>query len=135
MDKFPGDLTDEVARLRAEVNELKALLKSRPALTGASQGWRMANMTIPSVSAGEIHIGANDDDFYVSTSDGTKRISTIAAPGTRPDYPTSFDSPATIGGTPTAQNYNDLRADAAMLQVCVRSVIDEGATIGLWPSG
>jgi hypothetical protein len=108
VDKFPGDLTDEVARLRAEINELKALLKSRPALTQASQGWRMANMTIPAVGAGEIHVGANGDDFYAATSSGVKRILSPAAPIANQANFTSSD----ISSTPTAAQYNALRADA-----------------------
>jgi hypothetical protein len=76
-DKFPGDLSGEIAALRAEVDELKALIKNRPALTKASTGWRMTDMDIPSVPAGEVHIGSNDGDLYVATSSEVKRITPI----------------------------------------------------------
>lgn len=52
----------------------------------------------------------------------------------RPQYPASFQS-SNISGTPTSAQYNALRADAAMLQVCLRDVINRGADIPLWPTG
>ncbi|SET47906.1 hypothetical protein [Nonomuraea wenchangensis] len=135
MDKFPGDLADEVARLRAEVNELRALVRQRAPLTTASQGWRMADMAIPSVGPGEIQIGSNGGELFVATSSGTQRLNQLNVPVATPPYPASFTSPATIGGTPTAQNYNDLRADVVnQLFTPLRDVINKGATIGLWPA-
>jgi hypothetical protein len=134
VDKFPGDLTDEVARLRAEVAELKALLKTRPALTTASQGWRMTDMTIPSVGAGEIHIGSNDGEFYVRTADETKRLNQLNVPVTTPTYPASFSSPATVSGTVLPEHYNLLRADVvAQTFNILREVINRLATVGVWP--
>jgi hypothetical protein len=130
--RYADDLFEQIRQLTARVALLEAQLKQRPALTQASQGWRMTEMSIPSVGDGEIHIGANDGELFVTTPSGTKRLNQVNVPVARPQYPSSFDSPATIGGTPTAENYNDLRADAAMLQVCVRSVIDQGDDIGLW---
>lgn len=122
MDKFSGDITDEVARLRAEVNELKAIIRARPALTAASQGWLMTNMSIPSVSSGTCHIGCNAGEAFSVNSAGV--VKRMHAQGSAATYPTSFTSPATVVTGPTPQNYNDLRADAAMLQVCLRSVIN-----------
>jgi hypothetical protein len=131
VDKFSGDLADEVARLRAEVKELRELVRSRPATTSASLGWRMANMSIPSVGPGEIQIGSNDGELFVQTESGTKRLPPL--PGAAPTYPGSFTSPATIGGTPTAQNYNELRADVVnQLFNPLREVINRGDDIGLW---
>lgn len=78
-DKFPGDLTGEIAALRAEVDELKALIKNRPALTHASTGWRMTDMAIPSVPDGEIHIGSNAGELYVATASEVRRITITPA--------------------------------------------------------
>ncbi|MER7361953.1 hypothetical protein [Nonomuraea wenchangensis] len=131
---YPGDPWERIRQLERDVEELKALLSARQPLTAASQGWRMADMGIPSVSAGQVQIGSNGGDFYVATASGVKRIPDLSLPGVTPDYPTSFTSPATIGSAPTAANYNALRADAAMLQVCVRSIINRGASIKFWPA-
>ena len=136
MDKFSGNLADEVAALRAEVAELKAIIRARPALTTASQGWRMTDMDIPSVAAGEIQIGSNDGDLFVATADGTKRIPTLNIPGAAPDYPGSFTSPATVSGTVLDVHYNALRADVvAQLHGPLRDLIEKGRTTtgsGLW---
>ena len=133
-DKFPGDLSGEIAALRAEVDELKALIKNRPALTKASTGWRMTDMASPSVPDGEIHIGANGGDLYVATASDVKRITSITKAAS-PTFPPSFDSPATVGGTTTPSSaYNLLRADCATLQACLRNTNQRGAEAGVWES-
>lgn len=94
MDRFPDDLFGEIRRLTARVEALEAQLRARPALTAASQGWLMSNRSVPSVSSGEIHIGCNAGDFYVSTASGTKRIPGVAAAVTAPN-PTLSNAPGT----------------------------------------
>lgn len=73
-DVYPGDLTTRIRQLEKDVEELKALLGSREPLTVASQGWMLANMTIPAVGAGQVHIGANNNDFYARSINGIKRL-------------------------------------------------------------
>ncbi|MEU6710017.1 hypothetical protein ABZ897_00945 [Nonomuraea sp. NPDC046802] len=77
-DRFPDDLFEQIRQLTARVDQLEAQLQQRPGVTKASQGWRMADMTIPSVGSGEIHIGSNGGDFFVSTTSGTKSIPGVA---------------------------------------------------------
>jgi hypothetical protein len=128
-DLFPGNFVETVEDLRRRVEELEALLNARKPLTSASQGWRMANMTIPSVSAGEIHVGSNDDALFVQTSSGTTRLP--AVPGAAPTYPGSFSSPATVSGTVQDTHYNQLRADVvAHLHGPLRDLIEKGRTTG-----
>ena len=110
MDKFSGDLADEVAILRAEVAELKAIIRTRPALTTASQGWRLTDMTIPSVTSGEVRIGSSSSDFFVATTAGVKRAFLQAAAIT--------NQANMLAGTPAPTDYDpswatNLRADVA----------------------
>ncbi|MGI5274902.1 hypothetical protein ACQEUU_37615 [Nonomuraea sp. CA-218870] len=133
MDKFSGNIADDVAKLRAEVNELRALVRQRQPLTTASQGWKMTDMAIPSVGPGEIQIGSNGGELFVATESGTQRLNQLNVPVATPPYPASFNSPATIGSNPTAQNYNDLRADVVnQLFNPLRDVINKLATAGVW---
>ncbi|MEU6725456.1 hypothetical protein ABZ917_17250 [Nonomuraea wenchangensis] len=133
MDKFPGDLADEVARLRAEVNELRALVRQRAPLTTASQGWRMTDMAIPSVGPGEVRIGSNNGEFFVQTESGTQRLNQLNVPVTTPTYPASFSSPATVSGTVQDTHYNLLRADVVNQTFTpLREVINRLATAGIW---
>lgn len=136
MDKFSGNLADEVAQLRAEVDELKALVRQRPALTTASQGWKMTDMSIPSVGPGEIQIGSNGGELFVATENGTQRLPTLNVPGAAPDYPGSFLSPATVSGTVEPAHYNALRKDVVdQLHGPLRDLIEKGRTTtgsGLW---
>lgn len=82
-DVYPGDLTARIRQLEKDVEELKALQGSREPLTAASQGWRLSDMAIPTVSAGQVHIGSNSGDLFAQTTSGTKRMfykaSTVAA--------------------------------------------------------
>ncbi|MEU7861211.1 hypothetical protein [Nonomuraea sp. NPDC049141] len=107
-DVYQGSLVSELRDLRRRVEELEALLKARPALTAASQGWLLTNMSIPSVAAGTVHIGANGGDFFAQTTSGTKRMFLQAAAIANQANFISGD----IAGTPTATQYNNLRADA-----------------------
>lgn len=135
MDKFSGNLADEVAKLRAEVNELRALLRQRQPLTTASQGWRMTDMSIPSVGPGEVQIGSSGGDLFVATSSGVKRIPDLDVPGAAPTFPASFSSPATVSGTVQDTHYNLLRADIVnQLFEPLRDLIIKGRASGLWLS-
>lgn len=130
MDKFSGDLADEVARLRAEVKELRELVRARPATTSASLGWRMSDMAIPSVGPGEIQIGANNGELFVATENGVRTLpASNVAPA--PTWPGSFTS-ENIGANPNAAQYNALRADAVMLHTSLRSVIVSGRAYPVW---
>ncbi|MER6581840.1 hypothetical protein [Nonomuraea sp. NPDC001023] len=97
MDRYPDDLFAEIQRLTARVEQLEAQQGQRAPLTTASQGWRMSNMTIPSVSAGTCHIGCNGGDvFSVNSAGDVKRMfkQGAAAPFTTFDLgnaPASYD--------------------------------------------
>lgn len=135
MDKFSGNIADEVSRLRAEINELKALVRQRSALTTASEGWRMKDMSIPNVGPGEIQIGSNGGELFVATDSGVKRIPDLALPGAAPTYPASFSSPATVSGTVQDTHYNLLRSDIVnQLFNPLRDLIEKGRASGLWLS-
>lgn len=71
-DVYPNDLVQRIRDLEKRVEELQALLGSREPLTAASKGWLLSNMTIPTVSSGQAHIGANNNDVFASTINGTK---------------------------------------------------------------
>jgi hypothetical protein len=130
VDKFSGDLADEVARLRAEVKELRELVRSRPATTSASLGWRMANMAIPTVGPGEIQIGSNNGELFVATENGVRTLpASNVAPA--PTWPGSFTS-ENIGANPNAAQYNALRTDCVMLHTSLRSVIVSGRAYPVW---
>lgn len=131
--RYADDLFEQIRQLTARVALLEAQLKQRPALTAASQGWRMTEMAIPTVDDGEIHIGANDGELFVTTSSGTKRLNQVNVPGVRPTYPASFSSPATVSGTVQDTHYNALRADVVnQLFNPLRELINSGDDIGLW---
>ncbi|MFI7113944.1 hypothetical protein ACIBK9_47040 [Nonomuraea sp. NPDC050227] len=49
-DVFPNDLMGEIRQLQRDVEELKALMRSQPGKTVASQGWAMHSMTAPDTS-------------------------------------------------------------------------------------
>ncbi|MGA4989856.1 hypothetical protein [Nonomuraea bangladeshensis] len=135
LDRYPDDLFAVIRELTARVEQLEAQLRQRAPLTTASQGWKMTDMAIPSVGPGEIQIGSNGGELFVATESGTKRLNQLNVPVATPPYPASFTSPATIGSAPTAQNYNDLRADVVnQLFTPLRDVINKGASIGLWPA-
>ncbi|MFC3980159.1 hypothetical protein [Streptosporangium jomthongense] len=133
-DLYGTDLSRIIQDLLKRIERLEAAQRSGPGLTvGKASG----PFNLPSGSAATPPSGANliyDGSMvrYVDSS-GTNRPLGIVQT-TTPQYPTSFTSPASIVSAPTASNYNALRADAAMLQVCLRDVINRGAAIPLWPS-
>ena len=129
-DLFPGNVVETVEDLRRRVEELEALLNARKPLTSASQGWRMADMSIPTVGPGEIQIGSNNGELFVATENGVRTLpASNVAPA--PTWPGSFTSD-NIGGTPNAAQYNALRADCVMLHTSLRSVIVSGRAYPVW---
>jgi hypothetical protein len=133
-DLFPGNFVETVEDLRRRVEELEALLTARKPLTSASQGWRLPDMTVPTVGPGEIHFGSNGGEPFFQTESGTKRLPTL--PGAAPAYPGSFSSPATVSGTVQDTHYNQLRADVVThLHGPLRDLIEKGRVTGgsgLW---
>lgn len=108
-DLYTANLVTKVDELLRRVEQLEALLRVRPPLTAASQGWLLSNMSIPSVDSGTCHLGCNGGDvFSVNASGQVKRMYLQAAVIANQGNFTSSD----IGGTPTAAQYNALRADA-----------------------
>jgi len=129
-DLFPGNFVETVEDLRRRVEELEALLNARKPLTSASQGWRMADMSIPTVGPGEIQIGSNNGELFVATESGVRTLpASNVAPA--PTWPESFSS-TTIGANPNAAQYNALRADCVMLHTSLRSVIVSGRAYPVW---
>jgi hypothetical protein len=78
-DVYPSDAAARIRQLEKDVAELKALLQARPGQTQASKGWLLTDMSIPTVSAGTVHIGSNGGDFFAVTTAGTKRMFLQAA--------------------------------------------------------
>lgn len=78
-DVYPGDFVTEFTAMKKRIEELEAIVRSRPALTHASTGWRMTDMAIPSVPDGEIHIGSNAGELYVATASEVRRITITPA--------------------------------------------------------
>ncbi|MEV6159429.1 hypothetical protein AB0L53_54765 [Nonomuraea sp. NPDC052129] len=72
MNVYATDLPARIRNLEREVADLRA--QARPALTEASQGWRLKSMTPPAVGAGEAHIGADASGFFATDINGTKRM-------------------------------------------------------------
>lgn len=101
-DVYPSDPIARIRQLEKDVEELKAMLRARQPLTAASQGWLMSNRAVPSVSSGQIHIGSNAGDFYVSTTSGTKRIPNVAATVTAPN-PTLSNAPGSYSAAHSQQ--------------------------------
>ncbi|MEV4020155.1 hypothetical protein AB0J35_57735 [Nonomuraea angiospora] len=135
----PEDLADRIRALEQAVRDLKSSITNQSPLVSASAGWIIPNQAFPPAPPSGGHLTASGNE-PIWTEAGGATYSLVPSPpftGTiTPQYPTSFSSPATIVSAPTAQNYNDLRADAAMLQVCLRDVINKGATTTprLWPT-
>jgi hypothetical protein len=129
-DVYPGDAAARIRQLERDVEELKALIRARPATTAASLGWRMANMSIPTVGPGEIQIGSSGGEFFVATENGVRTLpASNVAPA--PTWPGSFTSD-NIGANPNAAQYNALRADCVMLHTSLRSVIVSGRAYPVW---
>ncbi|MCK2214301.1 hypothetical protein MF672_010930 [Actinomadura sp. ATCC 31491] len=102
-DVYASNLASRVEQLEREVDQLKALLGTRPALTAASQGWLLTNQAVPDVDVGQVHIGANSGEFFAVGSSGVVRrlypqAATVAAFTTLPSG-TPDNVIATLGGT------------------------------------
>lgn len=108
-DVYPGDPWARIRQLEKDVEELRAMLQNRQPLTTASRGWRMANMAVPSVSAGEIHVGSNNDDLFVQTASGTRRIAPVMSSVAALTVPagSANDSIVAVGGTYDQTVLND----------------------------
>lgn len=108
-DVYPADAAARIRQLERDVADLKALLQARPALTQASQGWRMSDMSVPSVSSGTCHVGCNGGEFFSVNSAGTvkRMFSQAAAITNQVDFLSGQ-----IGGAPTQTQYNNLQTDA-----------------------
>jgi hypothetical protein len=72
MNVYATDLPTRIRNLEREVADLRA--QARPALTQASQGWRMTPMTVPAVPTGSVHIGADTSGFFAVDDNGVKRM-------------------------------------------------------------
>jgi hypothetical protein len=140
VDTFPNDDARITRDLQRGVAAAQQSANRHQPLTAASKGWIVGNNPPdPSeLGSGEVWIGANGAGQLVAMdeSGGTTVLEPPPPPpfGSTPQYPTSFESPASVTGTVTDTVYNALRRDCAMLQVCIRSIINNGAAMGLWPA-
>jgi hypothetical protein len=137
---YPRGLEDRLEALERKVDQLFASIQNRQPVTTASAGWIIPNNDGDSslIDSGG-HLGASADEPVWTEANGSTyslKPSPSFSGTSTPQYPTSFTSPATVIGTVPDTAYNALRADAAMLQVCIRSIINNGATTSpaLWPS-
>ncbi|WP_326646697.1 hypothetical protein OG884_18895 [Streptosporangium sp. NBC_01755] len=119
MDKFPGDLSAEIRQLRAEVDELRALLRQQSPLTSASAGWKIGNMASPPTPAGGGHLFASGGDPYWKDSGGVvhELITPPFPQGIAVANPPNFTSGSASGSD--AVVINALRADAAGTKVAL----------------
>ncbi|KAB8186851.1 hypothetical protein FH608_046010 [Nonomuraea phyllanthi] len=98
-DRFPDDLFEQIRQLAARVDHLEAQLRQRPGVTKASQGWLLADMSVPTVPSGHVQIGCASGDFYVATSDGeVKRMPGVGSSVVTPDVDLS-DAPSSYNQT------------------------------------
>ena len=107
-DVYPGDAAARIRQLEKDVAELKALLQARPGQTQASKGWLLSDMSIPTVSAGTVHIGSNGGDFFAATTAGTKRMFLQAAAIANQ---ANMLAGASAPGSYSASYFTDLRED------------------------
>lgn len=126
MDRYPDDLFEQVRQLTARVAQLEAQLQQRAPLTSASQGWRLSDMSIPSVAAGEIHIGSAGGEFFSVNSAGTVKRMFVqaAAVATQAALETDVSAPASYSATWGQRVRNDLvatRATVFELQTSLRN--------------
>jgi hypothetical protein len=134
---YKRGLEDRIADLERQVQQLFSSIQNRQGITSASAGLVIPPRATPPTPDSGGHIYASGSEpMWRGASGETYSLtpSPPISPGPAPQYPTSFSSPASITGDPTASNYNELRADAAMLQVCLRSVIESGRTVPIWDS-
>ncbi|MEV4574913.1 hypothetical protein AB0K16_16825 [Nonomuraea jabiensis] len=80
MDRYPDDVFAEIRDLYKRVEQLEAQLGQRAPLTTASQGWLLADMTIPSVPAEHVQIGSNGEDLFVARPSGSVKGFLLRAP-------------------------------------------------------
>lgn len=138
MNEQYGSSVESMLRdLIKRVEKIEAALRSGPGMQigKASGSFNIPSTGYPGVPSSGAELYVSGSSLRVVDSSGTDRpVGGSVTPGDTPQYPTSFSSPATVTGTVTDTVYNALRADCAMLQVCLRDVINEAAATGLWPS-
>lgn len=135
----PEDVMDRLRALEQAVKDLRASITNQGGYTTASAGLIIPNQGFPPAPASGGRLTASSDEPIWTEASGSTYSLVPSPPFTgtsTPQYPTSFSSPATVTGTVTDTVYNALRADCAMLQVCIRSIINNGAATSprLWPA-
>lgn len=130
---YGNNLETLLRDLIRRVEKLEAGQRSGPGLTiGRSSGAFLLPATSPpDAPSGGVYIYSNLSERFSVSDVGGEGV--VPRQGPAPDYPSSFTSPPSIGSPPTATQYNQLRDDAAMLQVCLRSVINSGRDGGTFP--
>lgn len=115
-DKYPGDVLAELRSLRAEVNELKALLRQRDGLTTASAGWVISNRAAPPTPTGAGHLFASGGvPFWTDSSGNIHELITPQASAVPNQDPLVTDStaPGTYNSTWGQRVRTDLVATRA----------------------
>jgi len=129
----PEDFADRIRALEQAVRDLRSSITNAGGQTTASAGWAIGNASPPTPSSGG-HLYASGDEPYWKDASGSVNplITPPSPPASAPNWPESFDSPASIGSAPTASDYNLLRSDCAGLHDDLRSVILRGVDFGAW---
>ncbi|MEV0619610.1 hypothetical protein AB0I81_40270 [Nonomuraea sp. NPDC050404] len=142
MSGFDATGATQIKIIQALENRIAALesqVRTRlgAPVTRTSGALFIPNVSEPSPQSGGVKVYAVSGGLRVIEPDGTvHEVGGGVQPAEdAPTYPASFTSPATIGGTPTASNYNDLRADVVnQLFNPLRGLIQIGRDAGFWPS-
>lgn len=135
-ERHGTDLLTIIRDLTRRLEKLEATQRAGP---GATIGQASGPFLVPSTSTPS----TPGSGSYLYTSGSELRWRSTAgdyslippdppSPVSAPDWPESFDSPASISIAPSASDYNKLRADAAGLHDDLRTVILRGVAYGVW---
>jgi hypothetical protein len=100
IDRYPDDLFAQIRHLTARVEQLEAQLGQRPAITSASAGWILRNMTAPATPpSGDVHIYAVSGQMWARSTLGdvpllAQGVADYVAPITATDAGASYNSTA-----------------------------------------
>ena len=115
-DKYPSDPMQDLRDLQTRVDDTQAV--GRPALTEASQGWILRDMTPPATPpAGDVHIYAASGRMWVRSTLGTVAVEDKTGASVA-DVATA-NADATYG-TPERDLINELKTQVNALLTSLR---------------
>ncbi|MEU4332320.1 hypothetical protein [Nonomuraea dietziae] len=134
--QFGTDLMTIIRDLTRRLEKLEAGQRAGPGLNvgQASGPFLVPSTSTPSTPGSGAYLYTSGSTLrWRSTSGDYSLIPTPPpSPASAPNWPESFDSPASIVSPPSASDYNLLRADTAGLHNDLRSVILRGVQYGAW---